>query len=1209
MSYVNQTVKKLSEFKDAAKFERLATAYLRSFNPNKYQSTSHLGVNPKGSTVKAPLDGFSVYEENGELGVAGLEHTTTDISSLHDKFLKDLSTVKPKDPAKGPTGNDGDLRKAINEINGYRSKYQDIKKATIALVSTFDPKPETILDAKTLAKENDIDLEIHGGTRIANYLDTTAKGQYLRKLYLAEKPEKLSLELLREITEKQVDDYSKLIDVQLMVQRVTCQPEVINHQFLVGESGVGKSIIAFNSLKANFDNGSAGIILSEKIIDKSNSLEQAITEQLSVFENNLNDAAGATALEICQHLLPFVIVIEDINKSDSPTKTLQKILKWIQRNTSDKWLIVCPVYPNYLDSLKHDEKVKISEFTSFVGNFSTREAKEAVKLKAEKSGAELSEVEIASICSSLGNDPLLIALSDLSSETAAADIIENYIRNDICKIAANFDDIYDDEIEEIYEELFGYLLSNRNLNPTIKEIAEWFKDSPNKLGCLKKLLKKGSAIYFSNKSGCNSLSFRHDRISLAMTAKVIAKSLSLPKKSEYICDPFYSEAVAVALVKNALKQESIDYLVRKTPLSLFHTFKLTTTSSTFIDTTYLIEKIEAWIVETNKDELANEYIRFEAIRILSRIDSECVIPMTKLFTNSSSNEFWLEARFRNGDLNAGLNLISRHELGLKVKGRKEFLAHVFSKHGQAYTKQLSNLLSSNPKCDKTLNACLLLAGYIGNSSLEPSIGECWRKSKDKKENLLSYMWAASRCHERDESLLRQVCDQWASLSDEENDYGSCDLYSFASDGLSWAFESYVPINALTYFVKRASEDERLEWPITYMFRVFGVPVAVQHIVEYLAKRYEQSKDGFFFVSSTFADHSKRKNKMPDESKKLLEKIIKDKQSSLSMIKAATNIYGSVEANTDLSFLSSIDKKDDAFEWAIFERAKRGDLSVINSTIELIPSNKRYWWQAGRYVWNENLTAYLSKTINEINTENDGEVDYILSELLMEMEPDTSSRILLDNWEKVKSRRRFLQAALYISLPKLLELFHKEIESSTEPQDIFKHVLMAFGDRTNGRKGITRLEQVKALWRYKEYLSEMDIHSLWDVCNRNKWFQYRRANIDEFVSKNKYRSITSIDTDSLEKEYVDEQALSYWFTTQWFEDCIESGFEHSDLVNSVIKWFETKKDVKSFGIVNQIAMKMFTRKDMAKLKIAVNGLKDLDKSFQNLDFYIKSRSLS
>jgi hypothetical protein len=1208
MSNVNQTVKKLSEFKDAAKFERLATAYLRSFNPNKYQSTSHLGVNPKGSTVKAPLDGFSVYEENGELGVAGLEHTTTDISSLHDKFLKDLSTVKPKDPEKGPTGNEGDLRKAINEINGYRSKYQNIKKATIALVSTFDPKPETILDAKTLAKENDIDLEIHGGTTLADYLDTTAKGQYLRKLYLDEKPEKLSLELLREITEKQVDDYSKLIDIQLMVQRVTCQPEIVNHQFLVGESGVGKSVIAFNSLKANFDKGSAGIILSEKIIDKSNSLEQAITEQLAAFESNLNDDAGATALVLCQNKLPFIIVVEDINSSDSPTKALQKILKWIQTNKSDKWLIVCPVYPNYLDSLKHDEKIKISEFTSFVSNFSTREAKEAVKLKAKKSGAELSEVEIASICFSLGNDPLLIALSDLSSETAAADIIENYISNDICKIAANFDDIYDDEVEEIYEELVCCLLNNRNFNPTIKEIAEWFKDSPNKFGCLKKLLKKGSAIYFSNKNGSNSLSFRHDRISLAMTAKVIAKALNSPQEFEYIFDPFYSEAIAVALVKNLLKQKSIDYLLRKNPLSLFHAFKLTTTSS-FIDTTYLIEKIEEWIIETNKDEFANEYIRFQAIRILSKVDSECVIPMTKLFTNSSSNEFWLEARFRNSDLNAGLNLISRHELGLKIRGREEFLAHVFSKHGLAYSKQLSNLLSSNPKCAKTLNAGLLLAGYIGDSSLEPSIAECWRKSKDKKENLLSYMWGAARCHEKDESLLREICDQWASLSDEENDYGSGDLYSFASDGLSWAFESYVPINALTYFAKRASEDERLEWPITYMFRVLGVPVAVQHIVEYLAKSYEKSKDGFFFISSTFTDQYRRKNKMPDESKKLLEKIIKDKQSSFSMIKAATKIYGSVEENTNLSFLSSIDKKDDAFEWAIFERAKRGDLSVINSIIELIPSNKRYWWQAGRYVWNENLTAYLSKTINEINTENDGDVDYILSELLMEVEPDTSSRILLDNWVKVKSRRRFLQAALYISLPKLLELVHKEVDSSTEPQEIFKHALSEFGYKTIGRKGITRLEQVKALWRYKEYLSEMDIYSLWSACNQNKWFQYRRTNIDEYVSNNQYRAIISIDTDSLEKAYVDEKTSSWRFVTMWFEDCLECGFEHSDLVNSVIKWFETKKDIKSFNIVNKIAMKMFTRKDMAKLKNAVNGLKDLDRSFKNLDFYIKNRSLS
>ncbi|WP_198597173.1 ATP-binding protein, partial [Vibrio splendidus] len=388
MANTNQTIKKLSEFKDAAKFERLATAYLRASNPNKYQDTSHLGVNPKGSTVKAPLDGFATYEENGELGIAGLEHTTTEINKLHDKFLKDLSTVKPKDPKKGATGTEGDLRKSIDVINTYRTQYPDIKRATVALVSTLDPKPNTILDAKALAKSNNIDLEIHGGTRIADYLDTTAKGQYLRKLYLGENPDKLSLELLRDITEKQIEEYSKFIDTQLIAQRTHNQFEVSHHKFLVGESGVGKSIIASELLKTNFENGSAGIFLSEKFVAELNSLEEAITRQLALFESTLDNDAGAMALELCPTHLPFVIVIEDVNNSDNPIKLLQKILKWIPKEHLIKWRLVCPVYPTYIDSLKHDEKERINEFTEYVGNYSTKEAVEAIKLKVAKSGFE-----------------------------------------------------------------------------------------------------------------------------------------------------------------------------------------------------------------------------------------------------------------------------------------------------------------------------------------------------------------------------------------------------------------------------------------------------------------------------------------------------------------------------------------------------------------------------------------------------------------------------------------------------------------------------------------------------------------------------------------------------------------------------------------------------------------------------------------------------
>jgi hypothetical protein len=1208
MANTNQTIKKLSEFKDAAQFERLATAYLRASKPHKYLNTSHLGVNPKGSTVRAPLDGFSTYEENGELGIAGLEHTTTQINNLHNKFLLDLSTVKPKDPSKGATGTEGDLRKAIDVIKTFRAKYLDIKKATIALVSTLDLKPETILEAKALAKSNNIDLEIHGGTRIANYLDTTAKGQYLRKQYLDENPDKLSLELLRDITKKQIENYSKFTDTQTVVQRKH-HSEVSHHKFLVGESGVGKSIIASGLLQANFENGSAGIFLSDKIIDESSSLEEAITKQLVLLENQLDNDAGSMALELCPIHLPFIIVVEDVNSSDNPIKNLQKILKWIPKEQSVKWRLICPVYPNYISSLKHDEKEKISDIIEYVGNYSIEEAIEAVRLKADMNRLDLSEVEMKSISESLGCDPLLIALSDLNAEIDPSDIIENYIDNDIGKVAACFENTYDSEIKDLYSELLSHMLINRNFNPIIKEIGVWFKDFPTSFNILKKSLKQGSTIYISNKNRQDTLSFRHDRISLAMASNVIIDALNYPDDFEYLRDPFYSEAIAVALVKKGLEQNSIDYLLRNNPLSLFYAF-MQVSQDRSMDITYLIDKIKVWINQTNKDELANQSIRFEAVILLSRIDSESVIPLTDLFINNSLNEYWLEARFRNGDLKAGLNLFLGYELGLTITGRKELLSHVFSRFGDVYSQQLSNLLRSKDNCDSTLKAILLFTGYLGNDSLEKSIKECWTKSKDKKHNLLSFMWAAARCHKKDEALLTEICDEWASLPNEEDDRGITDLNSFACYGLDLAFESYVPVNAVAFFIKKASEDERLKWPITYMCRVFVDPVSIQHVVEFLAKHYEKSEQNFYFTASKFAGHLNRKNEMADESKVLLEKIINDEEYSQSMAEAASKLYGAVEARTDLQFLRSFEKQDRMFEWAIFERAKRGDLSAASSIIELLSKNQQYWWQAGRYIWNEAFTTYLSKTINEIKVESDKEVDYILSELLMELDQETSSKILLDNWISIKNRKCFVHAAIYTANPKLLELVHEEVRHSNEKKELFRHVLMIFGENVKGRKGITRLAQIKALWRYESYLSDHDIYSIWTACNKNKYFQFRKSHVDNIVSKTKYLSTIVIDFDTLDKAYKDKDEFDqYWFElNKWYEEHIESGFEHSELVSVIIKWFETKKDINSFDIVSQIATKMFTRNDMLKLRSVSVGLDEIEKPYQDLEFYIKLRSL-
>ncbi|MEZ8917025.1 hypothetical protein [Vibrio splendidus] len=1207
MDYTNQTIKKLSEFKDAAKFERLATDYLRASNPHKYQDTSHLGVNPQGSTVKAPLDGFATYEENGELGIAGLEHTTTDIKRLHDKFLKDLSKVKPKDPQKGATGTEGDLRKAIDAINSYKSQYPDIKKATVALVSTLDPKPNTILDATVLAKSNNIDLEIHGGSRIANYLDTTAKGQYLRKLYLNQNPDKLSIELLRDITKKQIDEYSKFVDTELIVHRDSQCSELNNHSFLVGESGVGKSIIAYSILQKNFNNGSAGIFLSDTLISESNSLEEAISKQLSRYESNLEYEAGSAALDICPAHLPLVIVVEDINNSDSPIKTLQKLLNWIPKGRQVKWRLICPVYPNYIASLKHDEKEKIDDIAKYIEVYSEDEAIKAINLKLARKGDELSEIEIKSISRSLGNDPLLISLSELEEDIEVSDIIDKYISDDIIRISTRFDSIYEYEINDLYCDLIRNMLIHRNFRPKIQQIVKWYDRSPAKIDVLKKILKHGSAIYISNKNGKDSISFRHDRISLSISSNVIAQDLDTPDDFDYLCDPFYSEAVALALIKRDLDKSSIDFLRRNNPLSLFNALMITS-KDLLIDSSYLIDSIKFWITETNENNSPNVDIRFEAMKILSQIDSKVVISLTDLFKLDFKNDFFFEARFRNGSLEAGLNLFLRHDLGIRIVGRRELLQHVFLNHGCMYISQLGDLLCSEVNCDETIKASLIFAGYLGDCRLEEAIKKRWDKTNHKGLILREFLWAAARCHHNDEALLTQIFDQWASLSDKPDDYGMSDLNSFASHSLDWAFESYVPVNALAYFANRAREDKKLEWSITYMCRVFGEPIILEYLVEFLEKYHEESQDQFFFVYTHFSDHLRRKNILPYESKFLLEKIIKDSSSSLSKVISASKLYGAVESKNDLGFLCTFNEQDVLFKWSVFERAKRGDLSVANSIIKLIPDDKRFWWQSGRYIWNEYFTAYLSSEISKIGYDSDEEVDYILSELLINNDSEISSKILLENWPKIKGRIPFIQAAIYTCHPKLLELVHEEVQKSSRPNDIFNHVLMTFGYMTKDRKGITKQQQVKTLLRYKDYLNDMDIYSLWDACNKNKWFKLRKRYLDDLVSKTDYIFTTSIDSNDLEKAYSDENK-SYWLHLNiWYERHIESGFEQSELTDAIIIWFKTKKDIMSFNIVQQLARKIFTRKDMLKLRNVALDLKELEEPCQNLEFYIKFRSL-
>ena len=1209
MTDATETIKKLAELKDPARFERLGTAFLKAYNPSKYAYTSHLGVNYKGSTVKAPLDSFSIYYDRGELCIAGAEYTVTELNALHDKFLKDLSTVKAKNPEIGATGNEGDLLKAINKIKEFRKEFPDIKNATVALLSTLDPKPETELEAHKLAKKDNIELEMYSGSTIAHFLDTKPEGQYLRKLYFGDEPDKLSVSLLKNITERQITQYTATFEAELIVQRGFNQRVFTNHTFIVGESGTGKSTIAFNTLKHNFEKDVAGIILSEKLVEESSSLEEALTKQLTLFEGNLSSDAGSLALDIGTRTQPIIIFIDDINNADSPVSVLKKLLKWIPISESKKWVFICPVHPVHLNKLDHNEEKKIRNLTLFVDYFSKCEAKKAIQLKALKNGIELSELDSESICASLGYDPLLISLCDLTKKIGThIEIIENYIAKELQKVAAGFDELYEEDVKALLDNFVRVLLCKGNFRPSVQNLNDWYKGSQNDLTTLKKIFKLSSSVFVSKKNGSNFVSFRHDRVRLAMIADVITNDLMLETKPEYLSDPFYAEAIGLALVKIKNEPEFVNYLKNINPLSLFYALAFSAHNK-FLDTNYLVKRINEWIIESEKNTLANEFVLFEAIYLLSKIDAKFVISICDTFTKVTRNEFWLIAKFRNGHIESGLNLVLRDDLGVTIAGRKALFDHIFGTYRDSYCEQIRVLLSSDIKQINTLNACLLLAGYIGDPSLEQSIHEIWTKVDDKKLYLKSFFWAVSRCYKKAEALLRELFDQWVLLPEVQEPIDELTLNSFACYDLSWAFLEYKPVNALAYFVQRASQDEKLEWPITFMIRDFEDLIAIEHKVNFLAKNYDKTKKRFSINIESIADNFRRENILSADSKDFLQKIIKDKMSPDEIRKAATCIYSTTADREDLAFLQTIDSNEPEYEWAIFERAVRGDLTTIDAIMELIPSNKNFWWQVGQYVWDERLSSCLAATISDIDQETDSYEIYILSKFLIKQEVEEISKVLLDNWGKVKYINDFLQAALFTANPRLVELFHREVEHSNNPKGIFSHILSHYGVKTKGENGITRLEQVEVLWKYRDYLSEFDILQLWEICNRNKWFDFRIREIDKVILTTTYTVILNLDSEVLENAYTNNNSISHWEAERRFEECIEAGLCHEDIVNFILDWFKSKLDLRSFQVVKYIASDKFSRKDIAALEQIMVNMSSSTSLLQNLDFCVKKRTLN
>jgi hypothetical protein len=193
------TVQALASVTDEGLFERLATAVLREANP-LYVSLAHPGVNAEGKTIKAPLDGICFVPSSDPPHLIAVHHTITACAGLERKWLHDPATVKPRKRSRSAAPA-GDFVKTAAIVAEERKRVPELR-ATLVLTTNEEPSEAVVRAVQAAGRAHGIEIDTWHRSRLAHFLDNRSAGQWLRRTFLQIEQERLSPELLRELSGK-----------------------------------------------------------------------------------------------------------------------------------------------------------------------------------------------------------------------------------------------------------------------------------------------------------------------------------------------------------------------------------------------------------------------------------------------------------------------------------------------------------------------------------------------------------------------------------------------------------------------------------------------------------------------------------------------------------------------------------------------------------------------------------------------------------------------------------------------------------------------------------------------------------------------------------------------------------------------------------------------------------------------------------------------
>ena len=1187
-----ETQRCLAEITDPGRFERLATAVLREAD-QKYRLLTHSGVNLDGKPVRSPVDAITFVSGANPPHMIVVHHTICKREDLEKKWLHDPDRVRPRKGGK-PTAPPGDFIKTVKLFVEQKRQMSNLR-ATLILTTNKEPPEELVRKIHAAGNEAGIDVSIWPNSFLAHFLDYEAKGQWIRSRFLGIKQERLSEELLHELSQlslqnNELPDKSELwVDRQLdQTLEKTAGRDVV---FIVAESGLGKSVACHKRLTAHVEAGGFGLVISHEIISGSPSLELALDAALRQLHIPLVPGSGSDVLALVSEHNPLLMVVEDINKSGSPTSLIERLVSWSrQRKDGDQaanWQLLCPVWPRILTALGEHTREQVNELVLTASSFTQEEGTAAVWRRQDDAGFPVSRLDAQAVTKALGLDPLLIALHDPTQKTDHEHVIQTFIDRSLERLAENRGEFTAGEYRQGLNQLAVRMLELHSLDPSMIDVVSWFGDAHNTVKVIRHITHSREIIRVVGPASGERLAFRHDRVRDCLLIDAVADLMRHGTMPEAVLmDPYFAEIVGAALVREQIPISMVSQTGRLNPLALFCAMRFFGEPINNLHSA-ILKAAETWLDDKATHEQKNNYLRWSVCRVLSETDAPYVTSLIQRFYKEYNNWWGLRASFRNGDLFAGIELCRSHEPGVRVVGHLELIEHVKQNQGTSLIRRLDDLLRSEELKPDHRSGALRLAGHLGDPKLVGAIKVSWSADAGRDERLADYLWAGAQCcGDNAAELLAPVCDSWAVLPDETGEDRSVSPRSaLAANEIRWAFRDRLPGPAVSYFIKRAQSSE-LRWPITYMLHDIDHPDALEFIARELAATDDrlEGTEGFSpFTMFAIDDWVRRQEQtghaMSDMSRDRLRELWTNRAHRKNLRKYALELWCSTTVKGDIPILQTISSGDDLEELALFQRLRRGDRKAIAGIIDkLQQDNEIYWWQAGRYIWSDDLTKSLDQALVRRGDQvertwqlNDSySLDWILSQQLMEIPARTAEDLLIKHWDHLCFSPYYVQAALYISTPRLLAAAVQAITECPAPESMFKHITAHFGFKTKGRRGITRIAQVEVLLPYLDHLGDLDILHLWETCNSHGWFDLRRQHLDTRVKAD--NKIVYVDDNRAMKALDDSLSTGDIFWAEhWTERFLETGVSVDHMMEVVQKWLSTKTDIRALTMAADIVI--------------------------------------